>query len=815
MRPISPAISRKGPRAACQCARSSYPLAALAQACGFPLRRSWARQLPLAHGSRSKSTTTAAAPKRTPLQQIFDSPAYWRANRHNANGVSTGLCGLPVLDRPDGFIRAANAAIDEVRTIISKVCQAVELDNVVEMRKTVKRLDRLSDILCLVVDSAELVRNVHPDARFAKAANDAHAALSSVINQLNTHQELYHALKRVMANEAIIKSFTAEEQRVGDLLLADFEKSGIHLPSAQRDRLVDLHDRIGELGHMMITNSGPGTRILEIDGVPESLNGVPNKVVANLKATREGGSVFLSTTSSAAGIILKTARNEDVRKQVFLGINSGSKEQVEVVDALLWTRGELARLLGKKSYAEMWLADKMAETPENVISFLESLSDHHKPRAMAELERLQKIKAMHVAKGQPTTIQAWDRFYYSQFVAATSAAAFAPLEVPDRGPADPFHTARPISSTSNVNQVSAYFSVGSTFQGLSQLFKSLYGVTLEPASVAPGEVWHDDVRRLDVVHETDGKIGIIYCDLFSRDSSESRKYESAAHFTVRCSRRVDDEEKFGQAFTVGQMSIEGSEKILTCKDGHQKRYQLPVVVLVTPFKGPADEQTPGLLGLWEIETLFHEMGHAMHSMLAKTDFQHIGGTRVPGDFVEVPSIFMENFARNPDILASFSQHYRTGESIPLDLLRTAHTASATANAFDTQHQLQLALLDQMYHSPLAMQAGFDSTAVLAESQRLYNVFPPVPDAAWQVQFTHLFSYGATYYSYLWSRRWASRIWSKWFMDRDASAWKEGGELLRTELLGWGGGRDPWVGLEKLGVVKDGERQGHFTQHDQA
>ncbi|KAJ3151390.1 Mitochondrial intermediate peptidase [Geranomyces michiganensis] len=810
MRPVIPPLSRRGSRAACQCARS-YPLAALAQVCGLPLPRLWARQRVFAQaGSRTKATITAG-PKRTPLQQVFDSPSYWRANRHSVNGKSTGLCGLPVLDRPEGFIKAANAAIEEVRMIITKVCQAVDQNNAAEMQKTVKRLDRLSDILCLIVDSAELVRNVHPDAHFAKAANDAHAALSSVINQLNTHQELFNALKRVMANDAISKNFTAEEQRVGDLLLADFEKSGIHMPEAQRDRLVDLHDRIGELGHMMMTNSGPGTRILEIKGAPESLNGVPSAIVKRL-GIQEGGSVFLSTDSSAAGMVLKTARNEDVRKQVFLGINSGSKEQVDVVEALLWTRGELARLLGKESYAEMWLADKMAETPENVISFLESLSDRHKPRAMSELERLQRIKSMHVAKGQPTAIQAWDRFYYSQFVAATSAAALATPGVSERGPADPFHAARPISSSSSLNQISAYFSVGSTFQGLSQLFKSLYGVTLEPAAVAPGEVWHDDVRRLDVVHETDGTIGIIYCDLFNRDSSESRKLESAAHFTVRCSRRVDDEEKFGQAFTEGLMTIQETEKMVSTKDGQQKCYQLPVVALVTSFQGPMDEQRPGLLGLWEIETLFHEMGHAMHSMLAKTDFQHIGGTRVPMDFVEVPSIFMENFVRTPEVLASFSQHYRTGEPIPLDLLRTAQVASATSNAFDTQHQLQLALLDQMYHSPLAMQPGFDSTAVLAESQRLYNVFPPVPDAAWQCQFVHLFSYGATYYSYLWSRRWASRIWDKWFKGKDADAWKEGGELLRTELLGWGGGRDPWVGLDKLGVVKPGERQGHFTEH---
>ncbi|KAJ3018899.1 Mitochondrial intermediate peptidase [Thoreauomyces humboldtii] len=666
------------------------------------------------------------------------------------------------------------------------------------MAKTVKRLDRLSDILCSVVDSAELIRNVHPDTRFIRAANDAHHALSSIINQLNTHTRLYQSLYKVMGDASVTKSFCGQERKVGDLLLIDFEKSGIHMPAATRKRFVDLQDRIGELGHAMITMAGPGIQKVTFDDPNEKLQGVPANVRSML--SRGGGSATVPTVSALASTILKSATAEDVRKEMYMAMHSGSKDQVDVLEAMLWTRAELARMLGKNSYAEMSLVDKMAESPENVISFLESLADLHKPKAEAELLQLQRVKDKHVEPGNSSSVKAWDRAYYSQFLgSAHQSPRSDPL-------GDPFH-ATPLPSPAS-GDLAAYFSVGTTFQGLSDLFRSLYGITLEPATVAPGEVWHAHVRKLNVVHETDGKIGTIYCDLFTRNASEGRKYENAAHFTVRCSRRIDDEECFGSAYQSNNMKILDSEKEVV-EGGVAKRYQLPIVVLVTAFKAPTDDRSPSLLSLWEVETLFHEMGHAMHSMLARTDFQHIAGTRVPMDFVEVPSIFMENFAKSPQVLSSFGRHHRTGAPVPQGLLASARAVAATSDALDTQHQLQLSLLDQMYHSPLALQHGFDSTVVLAESQRLYNVFPPVPEAAWQVQFTHLYSYGATYYSYFWSRRWASRIWRRWFEGRDPEAWKEGGQLFRTELLGWGGGRDPWTGLENIGVVKDGERHGVF------
>ena len=246
-------------------------------------------------------------------------------------------------------------------------------------------------------------------------------------------------------------------------------------------------------------------------------------------------------------------------------------------------------------------------------------------------------------------------------------------------------------------------------------------------------------------------------------------------------------------------------------------------------------------------------------MLARTDLQHIAGTRCPLDFVEVPSNFLELFARCPKVLSTFARHYRTGEPLAdLDLLRRHRLASISLQSLETQNQLQMALLDQAYHAGLNRFSSFsssdttststfsasnlDSTAILRDIQNKYNVIPFVEGTAWQVQFSHLFSYGASYYSYFWARRWGNRIFRLLFAASamnsqtksqlsvtqphlhppDSSLivhlgvttttipmrdWRASGELVRRELLGWGGGRDPWIGLENIGVVRDGDRDG--------
>ncbi|KAI9208613.1 uncharacterized protein BJ171DRAFT_419564 [Polychytrium aggregatum] len=713
---------------------------------------------------------------------------------------STGLFGYDLLSHPSGFVEAAEASIAAAVHLVDLVCS---VRTEAEMVKTVQRLDRLSDVLCAVIDCAELVRNVHPDPRVVESANHAHAILANFLNQLNTHQGLYRSLKRVVETPSVFNQLSREEQRVATLLIVDFEKSGISMDDGIRQKFVELNDQILQLGQDFIMDSAPSQKTITLDASSKAVEGIPKRILDTAARSRFSKTFSINTQSSSAYTILKSAQSEETRKKVYMALNSGSRRQIDRLEALLKTRAKLAQFLGKKSYAEMFLVDKMAGTPANVLSFLESLTEQHKHKAQHDIAKLQKLKAVHTGQTNPV-INAWDRIFYSQFIAPVAATA--------KPGGEPFHpTAQHVSN----DTLAPYFSVGRTFEGLSSVFQALYGVSLQPVAPKPGEAWHKDVRKLDVIHERDGKIGTIYCDLFARESGAARKYESAAHFTVRCSRLTSNDESCrhaGRAVMQNRAAEREFSRTVELPSGATEtrtfKYQLPIVVLVTSFSRPSNN-VPSLLSLGEVETLFHELGHAMHSMLGRTDFQHIAGTRCSIDFVEVPSIFMEYLARDPRVLQKFAFHYKTGEPLPLGLLESYQLNQSALESLEVHQQLWMAILDQLYHSTGVLDPGFSTTKILQELTDRIHVIPFTPGTAWQVQFSHLFSYGASYYSYLWCRLWASRIWNTHFEGKEVFGpeWRQNGELIRRELLQWGGGRDPWVGLENMGIVKAGEREG--------
>uniref|UniRef100_A0A672IDC6 Mitochondrial intermediate peptidase n=1 Tax=Salarias fasciatus TaxID=181472 RepID=A0A672IDC6_SALFA len=303
---------------------------------------------------------------------------------------------------------------------------------------------------------------------------------------------------------------------------------------------------------------------------------------------------------------------------------------------------------------------------------------------------------------------------------------------------------------------SPYLSLGACMEGLNNLFSQLYGVSLMSEHPSAGEVWNEDVRKLAVVHESEGLLGYIYCDFFHRPD----KPHQDCHFTIRGGRR--------------------------CQESGQ--YQLPVVVLMLSLPHPT-KSAPTLLTPGMMENLFHEMGHAMHSMLGRTRYQHVTGTRCATDFAEVPSILMEYFATDYRVISQFARHYQTGQPLPESMVARLCESKKVCGAADTQLQIFYAVLDQIYHGK---PQNCSTTETLKNMQQKFYGLPYTPNTAWQLRFSHLIGYGAKYYSYLMSRAVASMVWKQCFVqDPDM------GERYRREMLAHGGAKEPMLMVEGM------------------
>ncbi|EDR15793.1 mitochondrial intermediate peptidase [Laccaria bicolor S238N-H82] len=689
------------------------------------------------------------------LVTLFDQPR----STLRSPFATTGLFGHPSLTHPRALISLADATVVRAQLLTDRILRARESRT--ELLRVVKNLDRLSDMLCGVIDLAELVRNAHPDRSWVDAANRAYETLCEFMNVLNTHVGLYEVLKAVLSDPSIVKTLGPEAHQTALIFWRDFEKSAIDLPAEQRKKFVSLSSDILVLGRQFLEGANAPRPPASIK--PSQLSGLKDKgmgVRLQLQAQFTQRDLQVYPGSLQAQMIMRSAPEEEPRRQVYLAANSSTPQQIEVLEKLLRTRAELARLVGRDSFAHMTLDDKMAKTPDNVWNFLDALMDHTKPFARRALHTLSERKQLHHGTSSLPIIQAWDRDFYC----------------PPDPPAPPI----PLPP----------LTLGTVFMGLSRLFQHMYGISLRPADSASGEVWHTDVQKLEVVDQDQGIIGWIYADLFARRGKAS----GAAHYTVRCSRRTDDDDESSDGTVEGaELLIYESQEFEAVKrhrlPNQDGIYQLPLVVLLCEFARPTPSKGPTVLEWHEVLTLFHEMGHAMHSMIGRTEYQNVAGTRCATDFVEFPSILMEHFLNSPTVLSLFDVD---GTST---VRHIGNHHNDPCHFIDTYSQILLAAVDQVYHSPAVLDPTFDSTAELAKVHNTRGLIPYVPGTSFQTQFGHLYGYGATYYSYLLDRAIASRVWRNVFLDDPLD--RETGEKFKCEVLRFGGGKDPWKMVSAL------------------
>lgn len=699
-----------------------------------------AGSVPVATGSKVESEAAHSTEKK---KQILPQEYKPSMKPPNLRKEMLGLYGYEILKTAKGFRIFAQDAIDKSEIIIRNI------KDMPPSMGVIRAMDDISDTVCSVVDAAELCRNTHPDKEYVEESNHASMKVYEYLQYLNSHPVLYKAIVGVEESPDILT--TEEARRAAKTLRMDFERGGIHLPSDKLKRVNDLNleiTRLGrEFGENMMRDQGQ-LDIFPASVIPKSIQHMMKPIWME-KDGRVGWSrrsKFVAADDSNMGLrvvtepavlssVLKYVADSEVRRRVYMVGHCVPKANLRVLDHLIGARHELAQLLGYNSYAEFATAPTMAESPNAVVSFLEDISIRIRGKADEEMKTLAEFSKQVDTSCSSTSINAWDESYYAGLLKARTYDL-------------------------NAGVVASYFPVGQCIEALRIICQTLFGATFEQVPLAPGEAWHPAVQKMCLRHPSEGELGHLYLDLYARPG----KFPGCAHFTLKGCRRISESD-----------------------------YQLPVVALACNFATP-DGNTPPILNHWEVETLFHEFGHALHSLLSRTEFQHFSGTRTVLDFSETPSQLFEHYAWDYRLLRQFGRHYLTGETIPEKMVASMNEAKRMLSATEIQRQVLYALIDMTLFGKQPLPAK-DTTAVIADLKLKYTGVRHVEGTHWHTRFNHLVSYGAGYYSYLYARCFAASIWQKHCIEDPLNL--ATGDSLRRGFLMHGGARDPSKMMRKL------------------
>ena len=513
-----------------------------------------------------------------------------------------------------------------------------------------------------------------------------------------------------------------------DALYKDIDNLGLN--QEQRMTLKNLHNAFVKNG--IALGEAEQARMREIN---MELSSLSNTFGNNLLAENNAFAQEFGVSVSEYGGAMASTEDRALREKMFKayasrGNNGNEYDNKELMVKMMALRIEKANLLGYENPAQMILADKMAGNPETVDTFLASIMAPAVAKAKEEIADMQvfmdeDIKAGILPAG--SKIEPWDWAYYTEKVRKAKYAL-------------------------DEEQTKPYFQMENVRQGVFDLTTKLWGLQYEKLEDIP--VYHEDVEGFKVTDADGSLIGIILTDYFPRST------------------------KRGGAWMTNFVNQE-------IVDGVETR---PVIVNVGNFAKPTADK-PSLLSLDNVETLFHEFGHALHGLLSQCTYKSVSGTSVARDFVELPSQIMENWAFQKEVLADYARHYQTGEVIPDSLVAKIEAAANFNQGFMTTELAAAAILDMKWHE-LTSAEGLDPMAFEAQACAEMGLIDELIPRYRSTYFAHIFSggYSAGYYSYLWAE----------VLDKDAFELfmqkgifdKETAMSFRRNVLEMGGSDEP-------------------------
>ncbi|TCS43939.1 M3 family metallopeptidase [Reinekea marinisedimentorum] len=578
------------------------------------------------------------------------------------------------------------------------------------------------------------LNSVKDSPELREAYGKALAMVTEYGTWVGQHEGLFKAYQEIEQGEGYSELSTAQKETIRQTLLG-FRLSGIDLPAAQKEQYAKLQNELAQLSQkfseQLLDATQSWTRAVSDEA---ELAGLPQSALDTLAqyAKQKGKDGWLITLEMPSVIpVLTYADNRALREEVYranvskasdLGPDAGKFDNGPVMTQILEKRQQVAELIGYKNHAEVSLATKMAETPEEVVGFLNELAEKAYPQAQNEFAELAAFAKEELGLDE---LKPWDVSYASEKLKQKTYSI-------------------------SQEQLRPYFPAPKAMVGLFETATRLFNITIEPAEEF--ETYHPDVQ-LHNVYENGKPIARFYLDLYAREGKRGGAW-------------MDD--------CRVRMSLD------------EENTQLPVAYLTCNFTPPVDGKPSLLTHneLTTLFHEFGHGLHHMLTRINVKSVSGING--VAWDAVELPSQFMENWCWQEEALAFISGHVETREKLPKELLDKLLAAKNFQSAMMTVRQLEFSLFDMTLHMKTEGFSANDIQQVLDDVRARVAVVPAIKENKFQNGFGHIFSggYAAGYYSYKWAEVLSADAFSRF--EEEGIFNEQAGADFRNIILAKGG-----------------------------
>ncbi len=631
---------------------------------------------------------------------------------------------LPTFETSAGQIEAASqfAMNDADRKL--DVIGALNRD-LATFANTIRALDDINHEMSLTLNRHYLLRETSPSASIRDAARASTVAISDWGVETQYREDVYNACEAFAERHerGEVRELTGEDLKLFQDTMLDYKRAGMHLGKATRDRVAALQKELTAVTTEFGANNSSAD--VPVNFTRDELEGVPANFLEQW-ASGDGTFTVKATVTPQFVTVMTNATKEATRKKMKLARYTVNQEKnAPLLNEMVRIRDEMGQLLGYSSWADYRTETRMAKTGANAENFLLDLTEGLEPKFRAELASFQQMKARDT-RDPDAQINIWDWRYYSNKLLKERYAI-------------------------DTEALRNYFPLESVIDGAFDVYGEVFGLSFE--EVTPPQKWDPTLQLWLCSDGATGKpLGLMYLDLYPR----ANKYGHYAQFPL-----------------VGGKQHASGE------------YRRPVCALVCNFPAPSGER-PSLLSFGEVETYFHELGHALHTMLTTAEHSRYSGTGVPRDFVEAPSQMLESWVREPVVLDRFAADWRDpSKKVPAETLEAMEAAELATVATAYRRQMALALGDMRAHK-----SGRYKDVGRVVNDTFDEVFLPVPEGTnFSAYWGHLAGYDAGYYGYAWADSIAADMATVFerapgrYMDRAV------GKRLRDEIYAVGGSRE--------------------------